>query len=85
MQTGAALIPTFPGFDGDGWSIRFFPEVVMDGPDAPKRLRDKVIQAMQEVLDQFALGIAQSPQDWHMMQSLWQDTPAAAKMGSSSS
>lgn len=85
VQTGAALIPTFPGFDGDGWSIRFFPEVVMDGPDAPKRLRDKVTQAMQEVVDQFALCIAQSPQDWHMMQSLWQETPVPAQTGSSSS
>lgn len=71
-QTGAGLLPTVAGFGGDGWTLRFFPEVVVDGIDAPKRLRDKVTQAMQSVVDDFAVGIAQAPQDWHMLQPLWQ-------------
>jgi len=82
VQTGAALIPTYCGFEGEGWSIRFFPEVILNGPDAPKRLRDKVTGGMQTVLDQFAVCIAQAPQDWHMMQPLWLDDRATAMTGS---
>ncbi|CAN5345354.1 phosphatidylinositol mannoside acyltransferase [soil metagenome] len=81
IQTGAALIPTLPGFEGDDWNIRFFAEVEVDPPDAPKRLRDKVTQAMQKVVDQFALGIAQAPQDWHMVQRLWQEDLEPASSG----
>lgn len=72
-QTGASLIPTRPGFEGNDWSLEFLPEVLVNGPDAPKRLRDKVTAAMQRVVDQLALGIAEAPQDWHMMQRLWQE------------
>lgn len=72
LQTGAALIPSVAGFAGDDWNLHFSPEVVLDGPDAPKRLRDKVTHVMQGVVDQFAVGIAAAPQDWHMMQGLWQ-------------
>lgn len=83
VQTGAALIPTIAGFDGDDWSLQFRPEVVVDGPDAPKRLRDNVTQAMQKVVDQFAQAIAQAPQDWHMVQRLWQEDLEPASTGSS--
>ncbi len=82
-QSGAALIPTVPGFEGDDWTIRFFPEVVFNGPDAPKRLRDKVTGAMQKVVDQFASGIAEAPQDWHMMQRLWREDLEPATTGRS--
>lgn len=71
VQTGAALVPTRAGFEGDDWSVHFLPEVVIDGADAAKRLRDRVTGAMQQVADQFAVGIAESPQDWHMLQPLW--------------
>ncbi len=83
VQTGAALIPTVAGFDGDDWRLEFFPEVVVDGPEAPKRLRDKIIQAMQKVIDQFAVGVSAAPQDWHMVQRLWEQDPAFAPTGSS--
>lgn len=83
-QTGAALIPALPGFQGDDWRLEFYPEVVVDGPDAPKRLRDKVTHAMQEVVDEFAVGIAGAPQDWHMVQRLWQEDLEAASTGSTS-
>lgn len=81
IRTGAALIPTCAGFEGDDWTIRFFPEVVVDGTGTPKRLRDKVTQAMQKVVDQIAVGIAQAPQDWHMMQRLWQEDLSPAETG----
>ncbi len=83
VQTGAALIPTVAGFDGDDWRLEFFPEVVVDGPEAPKRLRNKIIQAMQKVIDQFAVGVADAPQDWHMVQRLWQQDLELAPAGSS--
>lgn len=83
IQTGAALIPTIPGFEGDDWSLGFLPEVRVDGPDAPKRLRDRVTQAMQRVVDQFAAAIADNPQDWHMMQRLWQEDLLPAATGTS--
>ncbi len=82
VQTGAALIPTVAGFDGDDWRMEFFPEVVVGGPDAPKRLRDKVTQAMQKVVDQFAVGVSDAPQDWHMVQRLWQQDLELAPTGS---
>lgn len=81
VQTGAALIPTLPGFEGNDWNIRFFPEVIINGPNAPKRLRDKVTDAMQQVVDQFASCIAENPQDWHMMQPLWREDRAPVTTG----
>ncbi|MDQ4039062.1 MAG: phosphatidylinositol mannoside acyltransferase [Actinomycetota bacterium] len=82
LRTGAALLPASPGFHGDDWTIRFYSEVIVDGPEAPNRLRDKVIQAMQKVVDQLAIGIAEAPEDWHMMQRLWHEdrTTAPARL-----
>ncbi|MBA3339280.1 MAG: phosphatidylinositol mannoside acyltransferase [Geodermatophilaceae bacterium] len=81
FQTGAALIPTLPGFYGDDWSLKLLPEVHVGGPGAPKRLRNKVTQAMQKVVDQFAAEIAETPEDWHMVQRLWREDlePAATE------
>ncbi len=84
VQTGAALVPAVAGFAGNDWSVDFYPEVVLDRADAPIRLRGKVIQAMQEVVDQFAVGIARAPQDWHMMQRLWQEDLEPVSTGSPS-
>jgi len=82
VQTGAALVPAVAGFDGADWSLDYCREVVLDRPDGPKRLRDRVIQGMQEVVDQFAVGIARAPQDWHMMQRLWQQDLEPVSTGS---
>jgi KDO2-lipid IV(A) lauroyltransferase len=30
----------------------------------------------QRLADAFAVGIAEHPQDWHMLQKLWLDQPA---------
>lgn len=83
VQTGAALLPTVAGFNGDDWTLRFCPEVLVGGPDAPKRLRDKVTAAMQMVVDQFAVDIAETPQDWHMVQRLWREDLEPATTGPS--
>lgn len=80
-QTGAALLPILPGFEGDDWSLAFLPEVEVTGPDAPQRLREKVTHAMQRVVDHFAVGIAGAPQDWHMLQRLWRADLEPASAG----
>lgn len=81
-QTGAALIPTVPGFDGDDWSLRFLPEVAVDDAAAPKRLRAKVTRSMQTVVDQFAVAISATPEDWHMVQPLWRADLEPSAVGS---
>jgi KDO2-lipid IV(A) lauroyltransferase len=69
-QTGAALVPTVCAFTEQGWRIRFWPEVPVAGPG---RLRDRVAKAMQGVADVFTEGIAERPEDWHMLGRIWAD------------
>ena len=71
-QTGAALVPVVTAFTGTGWSVLFCPEVPVQGPG---RLRDRVGTAMQAVADAFTDGIAQRPEDWHMLGRIWADVP----------
>ncbi|MFW3169081.1 phosphatidylinositol mannoside acyltransferase [Geodermatophilus sp. CPCC 206100] len=69
-QTGAALVPTVCSFTDRGWRIVFSPEVPLDGPG---RLRDRVTTAMQGVADAFTTGIAERPEDWHVLGRIWAD------------
>jgi KDO2-lipid IV(A) lauroyltransferase len=69
-QTGAAVVPTVCAFTERGWQIRFWPEVRVAGPG---RLRDRVATAMQGVADAFTEGIAERPEDWHMLGRIWAD------------
>jgi phosphatidylinositol dimannoside acyltransferase len=71
-QTGAALVPVVCRFREDGWEIAFAPEVPLDGG---ARLRDRVGAAMQGVADAFTAGIAERPEDWHMLARIWPDVP----------
>jgi lauroyl/myristoyl acyltransferase len=71
-QTGAALMPVVCSFTDTGWAVRFFPEVPVQGPG---RLRDRVATAMQAVADDFTAGIAERPEDWHMLGRIWADVP----------
>jgi phosphatidylinositol dimannoside acyltransferase len=71
-QTGAALIPAVCSFTDRGWRVVFAPEV----PVAEEgRLRDRVGAAMQGVADAFTDGIADRPEDWHMLGRIWSDVP----------
>ncbi|MCV2491426.1 phosphatidylinositol mannoside acyltransferase [Geodermatophilus sp. YIM 151500] len=72
-QTGAGLFPVVGRFDGDGWQLDVLPEVPLDGGP---RLRDRVATAMQAVADAFTAGIAERPEDWHMLGRIWADVPA---------
>ncbi|HEY3260693.1 MAG TPA: phosphatidylinositol mannoside acyltransferase [Pseudonocardiaceae bacterium] len=66
-RTGAALLPASLWFTPTGWGCRVHPPVV-----APS-----VLAATQAVADTFAAGIAEHPQDWHMLQPVWlADRPA---------
>jgi phosphatidylinositol dimannoside acyltransferase len=65
IQTGAALMPAVLWFDGDGWGVRIGPEIPV--PELASR-KDQVAAMMQEVARFFEGGIAEHPQDWHMLQ-----------------
>jgi lauroyl/myristoyl acyltransferase len=69
-QTGAAIIPAVCRFDGRGWRITFSAEVPVTGPG---RLRDRIAGAMQGLADAFTAGIAEQPEDWHMLGRIWAD------------
>jgi lauroyl/myristoyl acyltransferase len=71
-QTGAALVPTVLSFTERGWRIAFSPEVPVTGSG---RLRDRVTATMQQVADAFGAGIAERPEDWHVLGRVWADVP----------
>lgn len=78
MRTGAALVPTTLWYEGDEPDhqlvIWFHDEIV---PPPNLRGSDRVIHMTQAVADTFSEGIAEHPQDWHMMQRLFlADLPA---------
>lgn len=62
--TGALLVPALPRFTPDGWALTI-------GSPVPVAGRADVAGATQAVADAFAALIAQAPQDWHMLQPLW--------------
>jgi lauroyl/myristoyl acyltransferase len=65
IQTGAALMPVHLWFDGAGWGAHIYPEVPVpaDGSRA-----EKVAAMTQQLARDFEAGIAEYPQDWHMLQ-----------------
>jgi phosphatidylinositol dimannoside acyltransferase len=73
IATGGALLPTVlwftdDGGPGGGWGARIGPPVPVpaDGDRAAK-----ILAMTQALADAFAAGIAEHPQDWHMLQPLW--------------
>ncbi|WP_232807209.1 phosphatidylinositol mannoside acyltransferase [Geodermatophilus chilensis] len=71
-QTGAALHPAVSHFTERAWRHVVHPEVPVGGPG---RLRDRVPAAMQGVADAFTAGIAEHPEDWHVLGRIWDDVP----------
>ncbi|MCX4524869.1 MULTISPECIES: phosphatidylinositol mannoside acyltransferase [unclassified Streptomyces] len=71
QQTGAVLLPVTLYY-GDTPKLygRIHPEVPV--PRDGTRV-EKTAAMTQAVADAFALGIAEHPQDWHMLQRLWLD------------
>jgi phosphatidylinositol dimannoside acyltransferase len=64
VLTGAVLIPAYPGFTADGWSVRMADPVPVAG-------RRDVSVATQALADAFAELIAAAPADWHALQPVW--------------
>nr|WP_152992532.1 phosphatidylinositol mannoside acyltransferase [Nonomuraea pusilla] len=68
VQTGAALLPAVVYFDGDDWGIDIHEEVPVP---AEGTRQEKVAAVAQSLVDVFEKGIAEHPEDWHMLQRLW--------------
>ncbi|HZQ32263.1 MAG TPA: phosphatidylinositol mannoside acyltransferase [Mycobacterium sp.] len=69
IETGAALLPVHCWFERDGWGLVIRPPLDTSSGD--------VGVITQALADQFAVGIAQYPADWHMLQPQWlADLPA---------
>jgi lauroyl/myristoyl acyltransferase len=63
LETGADLIPSVLSFTEEGWRIAFSEPV--PHTDLPTMT--------QAVAAAFEAGIAEHPEDWHMLQTLWLD------------
>ena len=75
LDTGATLLPVTLWWEGPTHVIRFHPPVA-HRDDLP---RPEAIAVMsQEVVSAFEQGIREHPQDWHMLQRIWVDEPAAS-------
>ncbi|MEU4795526.1 phosphatidylinositol mannoside acyltransferase [Streptomyces sp. NPDC023327] len=68
QHTGAALLPVTLWYDGPVMRGRIHPPV--DVPETGTRA-EKTSAMTQALADAFATGIAEHPEDWHMLQRLW--------------
>jgi KDO2-lipid IV(A) lauroyltransferase len=69
IKTGAILLTAFVNYTSQGIHITFDElEVPKDGTQ-----EEKVSVLVQKSADNFAQGIRQFPQDWHMLQRIWID------------
>ncbi|MFD6419088.1 phosphatidylinositol mannoside acyltransferase [Streptomyces sp. NPDC060194] len=68
QQTGAALLPVTLWFDGPVMRARVHAPVPV--PESGRRA-EKTSVMTQAMADAFAEGIADHPEDWHMLQRLW--------------
>jgi phosphatidylinositol dimannoside acyltransferase len=65
VHTGAALMPVATWFEGDDWGAHIYPEIPV--PASGTRA-EKVMVLSQQLARMFEIGIAEHPQDWHMLQ-----------------
>jgi phosphatidylinositol dimannoside acyltransferase len=70
VATGAELMPATLWYEGGDLCVRIHDRV--DVPEGGSR-PEKVAVMTQKCADVFAAGIAEHPQDWHMLQRLWLD------------
>lgn len=68
VATGAVLMPATLWFDGGFTHIRIHERVEVPAQGSRS---EKVAAMTQTCADVFASGIAEHPQDWHMLQRLW--------------
>lgn len=71
QQTGALLLPVTLAYDGTPvMKARIHPPVEVPTSGSRTEMTSVMTQALA---DAFAIGIAEHPQDWHMLQRLWLD------------
>jgi KDO2-lipid IV(A) lauroyltransferase len=72
MRTGAALVPVTLWYEGDEPNHRLVVHFHEEIPP-PDRVHGaaRVVHLTQAVADHFSAGIAQHPEDWHMLQPLF--------------
>jgi KDO2-lipid IV(A) lauroyltransferase len=68
VRTGAALMPVVLWFAGDSWRGNIYPEI----PVPPHGTQAEKVAAMsQQLAAAWQAGIAQHPEDWHMLQKVF--------------
>jgi KDO2-lipid IV(A) lauroyltransferase len=68
LHTGAALLPVATWFEGDDWGAHIYEEIPV--PETGTRA-EKITAMSQELARVFEIGIAEHPQDWHMLQKVF--------------
>ncbi|MET9340584.1 phosphatidylinositol mannoside acyltransferase [Nonomuraea sp. NPDC003804] len=68
VKTGAALLPATMWFEGPDWGLRIHEEVEVP---ASGTLQERTAAVAQSLVTVFEKGIAEHPEDWHMLQRLW--------------
>jgi KDO2-lipid IV(A) lauroyltransferase len=69
IRTGADLITAYVSYTETGIHIDFRKVLVASGESES----EQVAKTVQLCADNFAAGIAEHPQDWHMLQRIWVD------------
>ena len=69
IRTGADLITAFVSYTKNGIHIEFRKVEIAPGVDEAEKVRNTV----QLCADNFAAGISEHPEDWHMLQRIWVD------------
>lgn len=69
IRTGADLITAYVSYTASGIHIDFRKVQIADGDSESER----VAKTVQLCADNFAAGISEHPQDWHMLQRIWVD------------
>jgi KDO2-lipid IV(A) lauroyltransferase len=65
LHTGAALMPVATWFEGEDWGAHIYEEIPV--PTSGTRA-EKIAAMSQQLARVFEAGIAEHPQDWHMLQ-----------------
>jgi KDO2-lipid IV(A) lauroyltransferase len=68
VRTRAALMPVVLSFTDDGWRADIYPEIPVP-PDGTQT--EKVAAMSQQLAAAWQAGIAEHPQDWHMLQKVF--------------
>jgi len=68
VQTGAALMPVVLWFEGEQWRGHIHPQIPVPEHGTPAQ---KVAAMTQQLAAVWAAGIAEHPEDWHMLQKVF--------------